>query len=201
MPSIRAGYITCWVAESSVRATSESELLNNMVLCNVECLERISNYLEVSPEKLEICENNVIVATDTSTNRTIRGFGTIIQALIRNSKYSEILGNDKETQALSRQWLEYAVVCVNYADTGVNEKRVLKELNTALRNSTYITGTKKTIADVALYYALHLIMRELTHQEQAQYVHVSRWFDNIQQEEKLRQKLDLISFDLLHLFL
>ena len=121
--------------------------------------------------------------------------------MIENSKYPDILGIDNEMKALSRQWLEYAVVCVNYADTPANAKRVLQELNVTLRDKTYLTGTEKTIADVTLYYALHSIMRELTHQEKAQYVHVSRWFDNMQQEEKLRQQLDLISFDLLHLFL
>lgn len=29
-------------------------------------------------------------------------------------------------KALSRQWLEYAVVCVNYADTPANAKRILQ---------------------------------------------------------------------------
>ncbi|XP_003395690.1 eukaryotic translation elongation factor 1 epsilon-1 [Bombus vosnesenskii] len=171
-----------------------------MVLCNVECLERISNYLDVSPLPLEMQEN-VIVTTERESNEKIEGFSTIIQLLIENSKYPDILGIDNEMKALSRQWLEYAVVCVNYADTPANAKRVLQELNVTLRDKTYLTGTEKTIADVTLYYALHSIMRELTHQEKAQYVHVSRWFDNMQQEEKLRQQLDLISFDLLHLFL
>ncbi|XP_036146906.1 eukaryotic translation elongation factor 1 epsilon-1 [Monomorium pharaonis] len=75
------------------------------------------------------------------------------------------------------------------------------ELNTVLKNLTYIGGTKKTIADIVLYYVLHSIMAELSHQQKARYIHVSRWFDNIQQEEKLRQELDLISFNLLHVFL
>ncbi|KAK1117688.1 hypothetical protein K0M31_015631 [Melipona bicolor] len=171
-----------------------------MVLCNVECLERISNYLDVSPLPLEMQEN-VVVATKRESNQKIEGFSTIIQSLIENSKHSDILGVNNETKALSQQWLEYAVVCINYADIPSNARKVLQELNVTLTDKTYLTGTKKTIADVTLYYALHSIMRELTHQEKAQYVHVSRWFDNMQQEEKLRQQLDLISFDLLHLFL
>ncbi|KZC06513.1 PREDICTED: eukaryotic translation elongation factor 1 epsilon-1 [Dufourea novaeangliae] len=171
-----------------------------MVLCNVQCLERISNYLDVSPVQLEMHEN-VIVSTERTSNKTIEGFSTIIQSLIKNSRCPDILGNSNEIEALSRQWLEYAVVCVNYADTPANAKRILQELNTALRDNTYLTGTRKTIADITLYYALHSIMQELSHQEKAQYVHVSRWFDNMQQEKELRQQLDLISFDLLHLFL
>ncbi|CAL7949922.1 unnamed protein product [Xylocopa violacea] len=171
-----------------------------MVLCNIECLERISNYLDVSLLPLEMQEN-VVVTTEHDLNKKIEGFSTILQFLIEHSKYPDILGVNDEIKALSRQWLEYAVICVNYADTPANAKRVLQELNVALRDNTYLTGTNKTIADVTLYYALHSIMRELTHQEKAQYVHVSRWFDNVQQEEKLRKHLDLISFDLLYLFL
>ena len=171
-----------------------------MVLCNVECLEKISNYLDVPPVQLEMHENT-IVHTEQASSQKIGGFSTIIQCLIKNSKCPDILGDNKEVEALSRQWLEYAVICINYADTPANAKRILQELNTVLRDNTYLTGTKRTIADVTLYYALHSIMRELTHQEKALYVHVSRWFDNVQQEERLRQQLDLISFDMLHLFL
>ena len=40
-----------------------------MVLCNVECLERISNYLDVSPLPLEMQEN-VIVTTERESNET-----------------------------------------------------------------------------------------------------------------------------------
>lgn len=172
-----------------------------MVLCNVECLQKVSSYLDVSLENVEISENNVVAATESKTQTIIEGFGTIIQALVKSSQCPDILGNDNEMQALSRQWLEYAVVCISYANNPATAKRVLKELNLALKNNTYITGTRKTIADVTLYYALHSIMRELTYPEKAQYVYVSRWFDNIQQEEKLRQQLDMISFDLVHLFL
>lgn len=59
-------------------------------------------------------------------NKKIEGFGTIVQFLIENSKYPDILGIDNETKALSRQWLEYAVICVNYADNSANAKRVLQ---------------------------------------------------------------------------
>lgn len=59
-------------------------------------------------------------------NQSTEGFSTIVQTLVKNSKYPAILGDDAVTQALSRQWLEYAVLCVNYADNSINEKRVLK---------------------------------------------------------------------------
>nr|XP_050867175.1 eukaryotic translation elongation factor 1 epsilon-1 isoform X1 [Vespula vulgaris] len=182
-----------------------------MVVCNVECLDKIIKYLNVSPDKLRFCENNVkimvilFITTNLKKEKTadepVTYFSTLIQTLVKNSIYPDILGNDKETQALTRQWLEYIIICINYADTSAHAKRVLKELNVALSDHTYLSGTKRTIADIALYYTLYKIMSELSHQEKAQYVHVSRWFDNVQQDKKLRQTLDLISFNLMHLFL
>ncbi|KAL2723537.1 eukaryotic translation elongation factor 1 epsilon-1 isoform X1 [Vespula maculifrons] len=176
-----------------------------MVVCNVECVDKIIKYLDVSPDKLRFCENNVKIMITNINNlqadEPVTYFSTLIQTLVKNSIYPDILGNDKETQALTRQWLEYIIICINYADTSAHAKRVLKELNVALSDHTYLSGTKRTIADIALYYTLYKIMSELSHQEKAQYVHVSRWFDNVQQDKKLRQTLDLISFNLMHLFL
>ncbi|XP_011302504.1 eukaryotic translation elongation factor 1 epsilon-1 [Fopius arisanus] len=173
-----------------------------MVLCGIECVQRISQYLNIPSGKLQVTQSNTIAADNVVKNITIEGFSSIIQAYANLSKEQELhLGKDRITQTLVRQWLEYAVICVNYADVPANARRVLKELNIALRDNTYITGTHKTIADVALYYALHSIMNGLTYQEQAEYVHVSRWFDNIQQEAKLRHKLKIIDFDLMHLYI
>ncbi|XP_011647353.1 eukaryotic translation elongation factor 1 epsilon-1 isoform X2 [Pogonomyrmex barbatus] len=175
-----------------------------MGLCNVECIERIARYLDISSGKLQVSDKNIIQADIPEYKEnllSIQGFSTIVQALARKSKYSNILGNEKETRALTQQWLEYVITCVNYVDIPANAKRVLNELNMILKDVPYITGTRKTIADIVLYYVLYSIMKKLSHPEKARYVHVSRWFDNIQQEEKLRQELDLISFNLMHLFL
>ncbi|XP_011142962.1 eukaryotic translation elongation factor 1 epsilon-1 [Harpegnathos saltator] len=173
-----------------------------MVLCNIECLEKVAQYLDVPSGKLQFSDKNILLDLENKENTSsIQGFNTIVQALARNSKYADILGKEKETKARSQQWLEYVTVCVNHADFPLNAKRVLNELNAALIDVTYLAGTEKTIADITLYYILHSIMKELSYQEKAQYVHVSRWFDNVQQEERLRQKLDLISFDLMHIFL
>lgn len=174
-----------------------------MGLCNIECVERIAQYLDVPSKKLEISNKNVVtfVPECDKNSPPIQGFSTVIQALVANSKCSDMLRSEREVQALTQQWLEYVAVCINHADLPVNAKRVLNELNTVLKDVPYIAGTEKTIADVTLYYILHSIMKELNQQEKVQYIHVSRWFDNIQQEERLRRDLDLISFNLLHLFL
>lgn len=172
-----------------------------MVLCNTDCVEKIVKYLDISPEQLRFCEDNITNISNLKSDEPVMYFSTLIQTLAKNSKCPTILGNDKETQALSRQWLEYTVLYINYIDGSSNTERVLKELNTILSDKTYLSGTIKTIADIVLYYTLYKTMRELSHQEKARYVHVSRWFDNLQQDEKLRQSLDLISFNLINLFL
>ncbi|KAL2735702.1 eukaryotic translation elongation factor 1 epsilon-1 isoform X1 [Vespula squamosa] len=172
-----------------------------MVVCNVECVNKIIKYLDISPDKLRFCENNITNINNLQADEPVTYFSTLIQTLVKNSICPDILGNDKETQALTHQWLEYIIICINYADTSAHAKRVLKELNIALSDHTYLCGTKRTIADIVLYYTLYKIMSELSHQEKAQYVHVSRWFDNVQQDTKLRETLNLISFNLMHLFL
>lgn len=35
-----------------------------MGLCNVECVQRIAQYLNISPGKLEICNKNVSIAAN-----------------------------------------------------------------------------------------------------------------------------------------
>ncbi|KAF7998340.1 hypothetical protein HCN44_009738 [Aphidius gifuensis] len=172
-----------------------------MVLCGVECVQNIAKYLNVPVKKIHTSENNVVASDSLIKNQTVEGFITIIQSLVKSSKCQDIFGANQITEALTIQWLEYAILYINYADIPVNAKRVLKELNVALKSNTYITGTNKTIADIALYYSLHSVMNGLSQQEQGTYVNVSRWFDNIQQEEKLRNKLNIVNFDLMHLYI
>lgn len=67
-----------------------------------------------------------MASDDLIQNRTVEGFSTIVQALAGNSKHPNILGHDQITQALTRQWLEYAILHANYADVPINAKRMLK---------------------------------------------------------------------------
>lgn len=69
-----------------------------------------------------------MAAENLEKDQSTEGFSTIVQTLVKNSKYPAILGDDAVTQALARQWLEYAVLCVNYADNATSERRVLKVL-------------------------------------------------------------------------
>lgn len=59
-------------------------------------------------------------------NQNIEGFATIIYYLTKISKYSNLLGSDKENKALVQQWLEYIVTCINFIDSQSCKTRVLK---------------------------------------------------------------------------
>lgn len=69
----------------------------------------------------------------------------------------------------------------------------------AARNSG--KNIKATIALRVSIMTNGLLQKNLNPQEKAQFVNVSRWFDNLQQDANLRQKLESINFDLLHLYL
>ncbi|XP_051158731.1 eukaryotic translation elongation factor 1 epsilon-1 [Leptopilina boulardi] len=170
-----------------------------MVLCNIKCVQRISKYLDVTPGKVHMSENNVVAMDNLIKNQSIEGFSTIVQALTSSSNLKNLLGDDAVSRALTQQWLEYASVCANYADNSANTKRVLKEMNTFLKSTTYLGGTKLSVADVSLYYILHSIMRDLTPLEKREYIHVSRWFENLQNDEKIRQKLELINLNIMYM--
>jgi len=60
---------------------------------------------------------------------SIQGFGTIVRELARASEYPDILGSEKETQALTQQWLEYATVRASYADLPQNTSRILNVIH------------------------------------------------------------------------
>lgn len=59
-------------------------------------------------------------------NQTVEGFSTIVQALVADSKDPNVLGNNKLEQALTKQWLEYIVLYLNYGDIPANSRKILK---------------------------------------------------------------------------
>jgi len=134
-----------------------------MGLCNTECIERIAHYLDISPERLEICRRNVSINYQSGitasailarsmcndanfqagfhqtreNSQFIQGFVTIVRELARISEYPDILGSEKEIQVLTQQWLEYATVCASYVDLPQNTKRILNVIESDI-NSRYI---------------------------------------------------------------
>lgn len=71
----------------------------------------------------------------------------------------------------------------------------LQRLNGVLLKKTYLASNKLTIADVVLYYVLLSVMANISHIEKEKFVNISRWYDNLQQDDLLRQGNSLINFN------
>ncbi|KAL3286798.1 hypothetical protein HHI36_001292 [Cryptolaemus montrouzieri] len=86
------------------------------------------------------------------------------------------------------------MVYVIHANSYQNIHLIFNELNEALSLKTYLVSHKLTIADVVLYYLLCNVMAGLTPIEKELYMNISRWFDNIQQIDAIRQSNKLVNF-------
>lgn len=156
----------------------------------IKCLSQIASYLKVNPGKITLESNFRPVRSFNNTITT--GFVSIIFQFLKESS-CDINGNGLEMAEI-RQWLEYCVVYVLNVENVQTVEQVMKELDTLLSSKTYLASFKATIADVAMFYSLYNIMVNLSYLDKEKYLNVSRWFDNIQQDDLIRQKNKMISF-------
>ncbi|CAG9829307.1 unnamed protein product [Diabrotica balteata] len=128
--------------------------------------------------------------SDKAPNSTI--INTVFTLL---NKSNSALGPSNDLERVEiQQWIEYVLVYASHVDNVQNSKIVLKELNDVLALKTYLVSHRLTIADVLLFYVLVQLMDSLSTLEKEKYLHVCRWFDNLQQDESLRQKNKVVDF-------
>ncbi|XP_037923228.1 eukaryotic translation elongation factor 1 epsilon-1 [Hermetia illucens] len=167
-------------------------------MCNVESIQKIANYLGVQPGRLGY--NNEQVVTRTVKNQTQQGYATILSQLAKESKDDSSKTASLETQTEIRQWIDYAIL---YVAPGTKDKQVvrviLKDLNQYLLTRSYFVGYSLTLADLAIFYAIHDIVKSLTPIEKESYLNLSRWFNHLQKNEQIQQGADLINFTTIYL--
>lgn len=73
------------------------------------------------------------------------------------------------------------------------------ELSSYLKVRSYLIGQSISLADLVVFYAIYDIMKHLTPQEKENYLHLSRWFDHLQQVPEIRQGAGLINLSSIHL--
>uniref|UniRef100_A0A0K8TSE2 Putative eukaryotic translation elongation factor 1 epsilon-1-like protein n=1 Tax=Tabanus bromius TaxID=304241 RepID=A0A0K8TSE2_TABBR len=169
-------------------------------MCDAETVTKIANYLRVPPGK--IAYNNEKIVTRTVKNKTVSGFTTILTALCNESN-AEIVKNGQtsiEVECLVQQWIEYAVL---YIAPGSKDKHIaqnlLRDLNTYLLKRSYFVGQAMTLADLAVFYTIHNLVKSLSPLDKENYLNLSRWFDHLQQNAKIRQGHELINFNTIYL--
>ncbi|KAK2185506.1 hypothetical protein NP493_232g02000 [Ridgeia piscesae] len=156
-------------------------------------LSAVASYFNVKCGQISFTGNEKVVCMKTQTG-TVKGLATISRHLAQNSSKQKCLGTCPLDQALVSQWLEYRVLQVDRCSREDDLHRVLKELNGYLSDRTYFAGPYLTLADLSLYYGLHRTFVKLSFQEKEKYIHLSRWFNQIQHENNARQKFSAIQF-------
>jgi translation elongation factor 1 epsilon-1 len=167
-----------------------------MVVNSLKSLNQLASFLRVQPGKITLNEDTL--PTRVVNKTTVSGYVNIILQLTKEGN-SELEGCNNLEKAEVRQWIEYALLYATQGEVNPSSSQLLKELNTILSSKTYLVSHKLTIADIFLYYVLQNTLENLTILEKEKYVHISRWFDNMQQNSSIRQSNKLVNFNTLYL--
>ncbi|XP_048763078.2 eukaryotic translation elongation factor 1 epsilon-1-like isoform X2 [Ostrea edulis] len=146
----------------------------------MEELNNLATFLGVSGGKLVIDAKEQIPVLKAGNGLTVRGLVSVAKQLVRQSDSFELKGTTPEERAAIDQWLEYRVTQVDKSHQDKDVSTVLKDTNTYLSNHVYFVGYQPTLADIILYLGLYRIFEELTFMDKQKYIHVSRWFSNMQ---------------------
>ncbi|KAK7495925.1 hypothetical protein BaRGS_00012915 [Batillaria attramentaria] len=156
-------------------------------------LVAVAEYFQAPYGGVTFSKKDQTPSVKTKNGKMVTGQTTVAKHLSQAGKVSS--GLTLEDQAAVEQWLEYRCTQVDRCGhNGIPVSQVLQELNLYLTDKVYFVTHHPTLADIFLYHGLHKIISKLTFQEKEKYVHVSRWFDNIQQDTTLRQSLQLLPF-------
>ncbi|XP_035435228.2 eukaryotic translation elongation factor 1 epsilon-1 [Spodoptera frugiperda] len=159
-----------------------------MSACNVEVIKQVGKYYNVSVGT--VCFNTDKVLTTVINKQSIEGFATIVLKLASLSG----IQLSQEERLLSYQWLEHIAMYANQAAANpVFALGFLKDINKALEKTTYLTGHKLNVTDVAAYYVLYPLIERLSVSERESFMHVCRWIKHMQAQPKIctRQPLPL----------
>lgn len=127
----------------------------------------------------------------------IKGLLPILSQL--NTLSGNIMGSSNLEKSLVRQWIQFQFGCLDLSDRKITEAQ-FRKLNENLCNKTFLAGENFTVADVLLYHGIHKVYTEMSFQEKDKFIHLSRWFKNIQQDQKLRRGKSVIAFSRMKLY-
>ncbi|KAK7100564.1 eukaryotic translation elongation factor 1 epsilon-1-like [Littorina saxatilis] len=153
----------------------------------------VSEYFQSPYGSVSFAKKDQLPMVKTKGGKTVTGVSTVARHLSQAGTVS--CGLTLEDQAAVDQWLEYHVTQVVHC--GQNQQlctQVLQELNNYLSDKVYFVTHHPTVADIILYHGLHNIFTKLAFHDKEKYVHLSRWFNNIQQDKRLRQSLQPLTF-------
>ncbi|KAH3867416.1 eukaryotic translation elongation factor 1 epsilon-1-like [Dreissena polymorpha] len=160
---------------------------------SADAIHGIAAYLGVKCGKVTYDGNEKIPVMKGKTG-TRKGFSTIVKHLARAAENHKLIGVSAPEQAVVDQWLEYKTCQLDRCTTKNDLSPVLQDLNSYLIDKVYFLNHQLSIIDLALYYGLHNTLASLTFFEKQKYINLSRWFDNIQQDQSIRQSFQRVQF-------
>ncbi|XP_013789555.1 eukaryotic translation elongation factor 1 epsilon-1-like [Limulus polyphemus] len=163
------------------------------MLCFEE-FQSLANFLGVEKPNVFVDEQWKRPCVETSAGKQLCGLVSISKYLTDKSHQRSLLGTNIEESSLINQWLEYRTVYINQVHQKSDMVRVLEDLDLVLQKKVYFVGNRLTLADISIYYGLHRIFVSLTFQEKEKYLHLSRWFNQVQHVPEVRQTLPVVVF-------
>ncbi|KAH9499126.1 Eukaryotic translation elongation factor 1 epsilon-1 [Bulinus truncatus] len=142
--------------------------------------------------KKKIKSSDKGLSLNLNDGKNISGITSIAKYLQRTQ--AEFQDLSLEDRMVVEQWLEYRNMINSCSDDQESQKIILKELNSYLKDRVFFVSERLTLADVLVYHSLHDIYKKVTFQEKENYIHLSRWFNNVQQDKRIRQSLQPLKF-------
>ncbi|KAL4235733.1 Eukaryotic translation elongation factor 1 epsilon-1 [Mactra antiquata] len=164
-----------------------------------DTIQSISAYLGVKCGKITYDGPEKIPVMKGKTG-TRKGFTTILKHLARAAEKQNLIGENLGEKAVVDQWLEFKTCYIDRCGAEKDTNQILKELNTYLSDKVYFLSHRVSLIDLALYYTLYTTIKELTFYDKQKYLHLSRWFNNMQQSNSIRQSSLYITFSKTQLY-
>lgn len=158
-------------------------------MAQVETLTALIDFYGLKKEgKVTATEN---IPTMIVNKNKLEGVLPILSHL--KTKSENILGTSNLEKALVRQWVQFQFGCLDTSDKKDRDLQ-FRKLNENLSNKSFLAGESLTAADVLLFHGIHGVYSEMTFQEKDKFIHLSRWFRNVQQDKKLRRGKSQVAF-------
>lgn len=106
-----------------------------------------------------------------------------------------LLGLNDFDKAQVCQWILYYEMHIKpLADDHQSMLKRAEELTDHLSRQTFMVGNHITLADLFLFQYIHSFMNTLSFQDKEKFIHLSRWFQNMQNTLGVKEKLPLVHF-------
>ncbi|XP_063589349.1 eukaryotic translation elongation factor 1 epsilon-1-like [Penaeus indicus] len=153
-------------------------------------LTETAKYLGMGKVKIGTDEDKITVEVG---GKKTTGFVCGLLSLVRKEK-ATLEGSTLLEKSLTHNWLTYCTTDLFHCPTYEAFYSCLKHIDRQLANRAFFCGNLLTIADVAVFVALHPFIINWSFQQKEQYVNISRWFDSMQSDTYLSKTYSNVKF-------